>query len=334
MRPAARSGSMLRKHLFRLSWVFMGLIIMLRVYPVKTHTLTSSPRPARSYAESLQRIQALESSDSSAVAQEGRLIFLDQGDTVPHVIVFFHGFTNSPRQFKSLGEEFHKRGYNVLIPRIPHHGLQDRMGADLARLTAEELKAACEEAVDIAQGLGEHVTVAGLSMGGVMAGWAAQFRDDIDQAVLIAPSFGTFRAPSWLVKHTINLLTLWPNRFIWWDPRLKTGNAGPESAYYGFSSRALGEIRRLGWVVQAHGQDAPPRAKSILFITNAHDQAVNKDSIDIIRRAWQKHAPHKIHLYEFPDDLQLDHDVIDPQQPGQRIQIVYPRILNLITGVQ
>jgi carboxylesterase len=258
---------------------------------------------------------------------------MDQGKTAPRVIVFFHGFTNSPRQFKALGEEFYKRGYNVLIPRIPHHGLKDRMGADLAHLTAEELKATCEETVDIAQGLGEHVTVAGLSMGGVMAGWAAQFRDDVDQAVLIAPNFGTSRAPSWFSKHSINFLTIWPNRFIWWNPQLKAVSIGPESAYFRFSSRALGEIRRLGWIVQEQGQKVAPQAKSILMITNAHDKAVNKKSIGIIQSHWQKHSPQKIRVYEFPEDLGLNHDLIDPQQPDQKIHLVYPIILNLITGI-
>lgn len=334
MRHATRSGSRARKYFVRLSVIFIGVVIILRFYPVKTGTLTSCPRPSHSYEESVRRIQALRNSDPPAVIPDGRLIFLDQGKTAPHVIVFFHGFTNSPRQFKALGEEFYKRGYNVLIPRIPHHGLRDRMGKDLASLTAEELKATCEEAVDIAQGLGTHVTVAGLSMGGVMAGWAAQFRDDVDQAVLIAPNFGTFRVPAWLARHTINFLTLWPDRFVWWDRRLKTAAPGPESAYYGFSSRALGEIRRLGWAVQAQGQLSAPGAESILLITNAHDKAVKKESIAIIQNNWERAGSGRIRCYEFPEDLKLNHDLIDPRQPDQKIQLVYPKVLGLITGAE
>ena len=323
---------MLRKFLVRLSWISIALVITLHLCPVKTDTLTSSPRPSRSYEESLRRIQELVRADPPGVAASGHLIFMDQGKKALRVIVFFHGFTNSPRQFKALGEEFFARGYSVLIPRIPRHGLKDRMGADLSLLTAEELKNICEEAVDIAQGLGEHVTVAGLSMGGVMAGWAAQFRDDVDLAVLIAPNFGTARAPSWFSKHTINFLAIWPDRFIWWDPKLKTANAGPESAYFGFSSRALGQIRRLGWDVQTQGRRSGPRAGSVLLITNANDKAVKKANIVTIQHNWQKYAREKIRHYEFPADLQLDHDLIDPQQPAQNIHVVYPQILTLITG--
>ena len=325
---------MLRNFLIKLFWILISIVLALRVYPVTTRTLLPSPRPSQSYEESLQRIQALTQQDSPAVSPDGRLIFMGQGEKTARVIVFFHGFTNSPRQFKSLGDEFHKRGYNVLIPRIPHHGLKDRMGADLIHLTAEELKETCDEAVDIARGLGDHITVAGLSMGGVMAGWAAQFRDDVDLAVLISPNFGTYRAPAWFSKQTISFLSLWPNRFIWWDPRLKTAAAGPESAYYGFSSKALGEIRRLGWIVQTQGQKYALRAGSVLVITNANDSAVNKRSIDMIRQNWQKHSPQKIRRYEFPPDLLLGHDLIDPQQPGEKIRIVYPQILKLITAME
>ncbi|NJP05385.1 MAG: alpha/beta hydrolase [Chloroflexaceae bacterium] len=46
------------------------------------------------------------------------------------------------------------------------------------------------ESVDIARGLGRHVTIAGISVGGTIAGWAAQFRADVDCAVLIAPALG------------------------------------------------------------------------------------------------------------------------------------------------
>ncbi len=246
--------------------------------------------------------------------------------------MFFHGFTNSPRQFKALGEEFYKLGYNVLIPRLPRHGHKDRMAPDLGYLTAEELKAFCDESVDIARGLGERVTVVGLSMGGVMTGWAAQFRNDVDQAVLIAPNFGTYVAPEIFLKPTINLLLILPDRFVWWNPLEKAQMKGPESAYYGFSARALGEIRRLGWHIQAEGGKHQPSAGAIIIITNANDKAVNRKSIKTVKRNWRSHDPHKIRHYEFPKNLQLGHDLIDPEQPDQKIHLVYPKLLTLITG--
>ena len=38
-----------------------------------------------------------------------------------------------------------------------------------------------------ADGLGDKITVTGLSLGGVMSAYAAQFRPDVDRAVVISP---------------------------------------------------------------------------------------------------------------------------------------------------
>ncbi len=47
-----------------------------------------------------------------------------------------------------------------------------------------------DEVVDIARGLTDHVTMAGISCGGLITGWAAQQRQDVDLAVLTSPGFG------------------------------------------------------------------------------------------------------------------------------------------------
>jgi len=48
-----------------------------------------------------------------------------------------------------------------------------------------DLSLVLNQIVDAAAGLGDHVTITGLSGGGVIAGWLAQQRPEIDQAVLI-----------------------------------------------------------------------------------------------------------------------------------------------------
>jgi carboxylesterase len=47
-----------------------------------------------------------------------------------------------------------------------------------------------DEVVDIGRGLGEHLTLAGLSGGGVVTAWAAQTRADLDQAVVMSAALG------------------------------------------------------------------------------------------------------------------------------------------------
>ncbi len=161
------------------------------------HPLSStSARPARSYEEAVERAGAMQALDGAEVNPLSRTRLLSHGHRTERSIVFLHGLTNSPRQFEALGERFHALGYNVLLPRTPHHGLQNRLTDAPSTLSAEALAAHADEAVDIARGLGEAVTVVGLSLGGTMAGWVAQHRADVTQAVLIAPGFGLRPLPS------------------------------------------------------------------------------------------------------------------------------------------
>ena len=321
-----------RKWVFFQSLGFVFILVLLYLFfkAIDISSLVSQPHPVKSFEESLRRIAVLQSKDPQGLEPASPSIFLHHGHRTSKAIVFFHGFTSTPRQFRTLGEEFYKQGYNVFIPRIPFHGFTETQSKELRKLTAEDLVLISDEAVDIAQGLGEKVIVAGLSMGGVMAGWLAQSRSDIDMTVLIAPNFGTYHVPEYFLKPSINFLLFSPNRFVWWDAQLKRNLKRPPGTYYGFYSRALGEIRRLGWFVLIKGRNLKPPAASILVITNANDQAVSKAGTDLIVRNWFKTAPEKLRLYEFPQKLKLDHDLIDPLQPNQNIQAVYPTLFYLI----
>ncbi len=311
---------------------FLALIIAVLIFkPVKIDSLVSHSHPSLTYQESLERIKVLESRDAAKVDPAARTIVMSHGKKVKHVIVFLHGFTNSPRQFADLGKKFYDLGYNVFIPRVPYHGLEGAFPTDLAKLKAEDLAAISDVAVDIVQGLGEHVSVVGLSMGGVMAGWVAQLRADVDQAVLISPNFGTYKVPNFFLKPSINFLSLERDLFIWWDAQQKTHLPRPQTAYFGFSSRALGEIRRLGYGVQIFAQRQLPKTRSIIVVTNANDQAVSSEGISAVMEQWQKRDVVKIKVFEFPKDLQLGHDIIDPQQTHQNIALVYPQLISLMT---
>ena len=48
---------------------------------------------------------------------------------------------------------------------MPYHGLQSHQVSELAQLTAQDLRAYADQAVDIAAGLGDEVVPVGLSGG-------------------------------------------------------------------------------------------------------------------------------------------------------------------------
>lgn len=307
--------------------LFVGFLF---VKPIHTHLLVSKINPSRSYQESLRRINNLRILDGEDVAPDGRLIFLTHGDKMQKTIVFFHGGTNSPRQFEALGRIFYEKGYNVLIPRIPHHGLKDRMTESSAKLTVLELTKLCDESMDIAQGLGKRISVVGLSMGANMASWVAQNRSDVDKAVIIAPFWGWKELPASLLKPAISLLTTLPNIFLWWNKEEKKELSGPTSAYYRFSTRGLAQIMLLGWLVIKEARSSAPKTRAIVVITNALDDSVNEKIFDRVTDDWQRHSGVKIARFKFDKSLGVLHDLIDPEQPYQKTAVVYPKLIELI----
>jgi alpha-beta hydrolase superfamily lysophospholipase len=305
--------------LFSVSFIIMT--------PWNTPDGTSHPHPATSYTEALQSVDALRALEPRDMNPVCRLKLMTHDTKVERAILFVHGYTNCPEQFQALGQRFFDLGYNVLIAPLPHHGLADRLTDAHARLTAEELVAYADKTVDIAQGLGKHVTMMGISGGGVTTAWAAQNRSDIDLAIIISPAFGFKQVPTPLTAAVMNLYLFLPNSIYWWDPLLQ-GEASPPHAYPRYSTRALAQTLRLGFAVQAQAQREKPAAQKIVVVLNSNDDSVNNLLTMKVVKNWQVHAA-ELSTYEFDANLKLGHDLIDPAQPYQRIDIVYPRLIEL-----
>ena len=318
----------------RVLLILLGVLfaaILLLSFPPNPLRQLAAPNPATGYAAALQRIAALRAVEGDEYNPACRLKFMDHGWKTQRVIVFLHGYTNCPEQFRQLGELFFEQGYNVLITPQPHMGLADRMNSAHERLTSEELAAYTNGVIDIAQGLGEHVSLVGLSGGGVMSAWAAQERSDLDLAVVIAPSFGYTFIPGFLTVPTLNLFHRLPNFYQWWDPVQKL-DITPDYGYPRFATRALADILRLAyWVKEAACQDAPA-AEAILVITNAGDLAVDNAPTDKLVQCWREQGYQPLSTYMFDASLKLEHDLIDPSQQNQHIDIVYPQLVELITN--
>lgn len=125
-----------------------------------------------------------------------------------------------------------------------------------------------------------------------------------------------------------NLYRIMPNSFRWWDETLQA-KRGPAHCYPRYSTRALAEILRLGFAIQAAARREPPAARSILVVTNASDIAVNPEFTARVVKAWREHYAN-LASYEFEAALGLPHDVIDPDQPDQQTEVVYPQLVDLI----
>jgi carboxylesterase len=168
----------------------------------------------------------------------------------------------------------------------------------------------------------------GLSLGGVATAWAAQNRSDLDLAVIISPSLGYKQIPTPLTVVAMNVYGLLPDEFVWWDPEVK-GNGPPPQAYPRYSKHTLVQSLRLGFGIRASAESAAPAAKKMIVVFNPNDTSINNELTAQFVKIWQDHGAN-ISTYEFPLELQLGHDLIDPSQPDQKIDIVYPKLIELV----
>jgi len=309
--------------------VLLALVAGFLYWPENPAALRLPPKPAADYAEAAQRIGAL----------TGRLTgvemhplcgvrFLTHGQRQPRAIVLVHGYTDCPEQFSALGEQFYILGYNVLIAPLPHHGLLDRLNDEQAQLMAEELAAYGGQMLDIAQGLGEHVTMLGLSGGAMVTAWAAQERPDLDQAVLVAPAFGYQQVPTPLTRPAARLYQFLPNTYRWKDDKQQAG-ALPLHSYPRFATRALAQVLRLGDAVQVAASRQAPAAARIVVVTNANDQRVNNPLTAQVVAQWRRQSA-AVETYEIPAAFALPHDVIEPDPPNANTATVYATLIDLV----
>jgi carboxylesterase len=295
-------------------------------------SLLSHPNPAASYAEALERLAVLQARDGPEVHPRGHTLFLTHGALAGRVVVWFHGYTDSPNQFARLAQLCFERGWNVLVPRMPYHGLNDPMTTETALLTAEKLARSADEALDIAAGLGEQVVVGGLSMGGVITAWLAQQRREVELAMLLAPAFGVYLVPAPFTRLVGEAFARLPNTFEWWDPRVKGGLKQPEISYPRYAMRGIAAFLRLSYVMQDLARHSPPAAPRIWVITTESDTAISQPVVEHVISLWRAQGT-PVQTHRFSADLGLDHNFIDPGHPKQRVDVTYPVILSALEQV-
>ena len=297
---------------------------------VPTKDLFPQPDPANSYEEAEKRLQAWAEEEAVLPLQMvcNTKVFT-HGHQTEQVILFFHGYTACPEQFAELGQLFFEQGYNVLIPCMPHHGWKDRLSEELKHLTAEDVAKYGNRSMDIARGLGKRIIAFGISGGGTVVSWLAQNRSDLDVAVPLAAFLRMYVLPAFLIIPFINLFSLLPNFFVWWDPRTKAKN--PFSIYYAYphySFRTLAEIMRLGLSVKRQAKMHRPAAGKILVMENDFDMGVSNAEIESLADLWKVYNPEKVNSYHFEREMKMLHDIITPGTPGIPTAEIYARILH------
>jgi carboxylesterase len=299
--------------------------------PVAMPAAGPGPDPAATHEEAIARFTAIEQREAGQdLLPVCRSKLLDRGARAERVVVLLHGYTNCPEMFERLGEELFAAGYSVLIPLAPEHGETDREHSTLSDLTAGELIAYGNEAVDIAAGLGDEVIVVGLSGGGSVAAHLAQFRDDVDLAVPIAPFLGLRSVPAPLTSALVNLADLLPP--IAWGIPESMASGGAYAPYAGLdnNTRSAAAYMRLGRLVLDDAARTPHRAATTVTVVNEGDDTVNNALVDDLTARWRTLAPGATGEHRFPASLALPHDLIGPDRVDEQTSVTYPVILDIL----
>jgi esterase/lipase len=282
----------------------------------------SAPPLAHTYDNAFRLAREEYAKDKTAVPGAFSL-FLTHRARTPRAVILLHGLTNSPRQFKPFAERLYAEGYNVWVPRLPHHGEGDAKKLEL--MTAEELRALGETSVEIGRGLGDTLIVVGLSAGGTLAAWIAQ-NEDVDRAVIIAPAFEIAAVPSALAKPLVGLAVRAPD-----VTHREAKDTGALDREPGWTTRGIGHMLRLGDAVTEVSREHRAAARDVVFLLNANDRTIKaRPVLDLASRWASRGTPVKV--WELPASLHLAHDVIDPREKGSDTASVYPVLDALVGG--
>jgi pimeloyl-ACP methyl ester carboxylesterase len=275
------------------------------------------------FSDRLDRLLAL---DHAFVGDKGRTIAHLHEGRRPRAVVLLHGMTSSPAQFSRFATELFARGHNVLVPRLPRHGHSDRFSEASARITGDELLTAAREVLAVARELGERVTVAGFSLGGLLTAWIAQ-HESVDRAVAIAPFLGVAVLPSRLMKAAAEVVMRLPNSFQWWDPFLRERQM-PAHGYPRYSTHAIAHAYLVARDLLRDASETAPVTQDIVLLNNAREAAVNNRAIRRLEANWRAHGANveRIVLRGLPPS----HDIIEPLRHSDLADRVYPQLLEVI----
>lgn len=308
---------------------FAPLVLAACVNPSPEVSAVPAAHPdAMSYSDAVARISARQRQDDSVAVANGRSILMTHGAHTPHVYVLLHGFTDAPTQFAAVGANLFADGDNVYIPRLPHHAERVAPLRAISRVRGDELARFADSTAEIARGLGDTIVVVGLSAGGVLAGWIAQFHPEIQRAVLIAPAIGPGRVADDEGAGLVILASKLP------DIERATGpidSMRPENIP-GITTRGLAELLRLGKRVHDGAEAAPPGARDIVFLLNERDHTVSESAaVDLAQRWLDRGAT--VAAYRFRATEKLPHNVLELTSHGGNTDLVYPVVEALARGM-
>ena len=217
-----------------------------------------------------------------------------------HGVVLFHGFTGSAGHMRPLGEALHAQGFTVRGINLPGHASSME---DMARFTWQDWLQAAKTAVLEMKDRCSRVSVAGLSMGGVLTLILAEQMELTSAAPISAPM---------AVQNKMMPLARFAAPFmptVWWrggGERAAMVDKNYDFGYPGFPTRCAVDLSKLIHMARRnlHAVTCP-----VLAVQSHADETVSEDSAEVIVRGVSSKKKGVLWLEEVPHVCTLSREV-------------------------
>jgi len=122
-----------------------------------------------------------------------------------------------------------------------------------------------------------------------------------------------------------------PNMMVWWNPLETERPEAMNYAYARYGSHSLGEVMRLGRIVDSSARTTAPAAANNGMLLNEADVAVSFALAERVIASWRSNGA-DVRLEVLPFSRRLPHDLIDPRQSGGDVEMVYDLLLAMMNG--
>jgi len=231
-------------------------------------------------------------------------------------VLLLHGFTGTPAEMRLLGEHLHRYGFTVLAPRLAGHGSNVKL---LEHCLWPDWFQSAADGYWLLQDLCEHVSVAGLSMGGILALLLAAHYD-IEAAV-------TMSAPIHIQTHGIELLPPKKECFGKFVPKGRRHFFGEAERYsIAYKATPAAAVHELLGVIQAACGAMMNLKQRLLIVQSKNDHTVRPDSADFL----YEHAVNALYREKFM--LQTSGHIVTLDEEREK---VFMKIVNFLqTGIK
>lgn len=310
--------SLLKKAIvFIILLIAIALLAIYVLWPVKDSYLQTARIEKLSFEQAKQRIAAIQKQElAEGVKPECVSKSYFHQEKTQRSVLMLHGVSVCPSQFSHLAQYFYDRGYNVYTARAPYHGLANN--PDHGKVTSRGLVDFVNESVNITAAAGDEMGVIGLSGGGNLSTWAAEYRPEVKRILALSPFYepSAAQAPKWQIRP---LLILHGNNIL--PEQLNNPNDPQNALSYHALAKYVTVFKNLKNTPTNTGLQ---KVALIMADDDADiDQALAQKTLEKIAKANNTSLTQQ----QLAKSYKLGHDIVGPTNP--QVLVHEPYLLDL-----